>query len=95
MRNIVLLQHSPAIHLVFSHFQLRRFLAHYRAMCPSNDPVVNPEPKSTPLPDTVLDEQQTKRPLPVAQLSAEVGGREGLEPTRYGDWEKAGRCIDF
>jgi hypothetical protein len=25
----------------------------------------------------------------------EVGGRDGLEPTRYGDWEKNGRCIDF
>jgi len=25
----------------------------------------------------------------------EVDGREGLEPTRYGDWEKNGRCIDF
>ena len=26
---------------------------------------------------------------------AEIGGPKGLEPTRYGDWEKAGRCIDF
>jgi hypothetical protein len=26
---------------------------------------------------------------------AEAGGPEGLEPTRYGDWEKAGRCSDF
>lgn len=25
----------------------------------------------------------------------ETGGREGLDPTRYGDWEKNGRCIDF
>jgi hypothetical protein len=25
----------------------------------------------------------------------EVGGPKGLEPTRYGDWEKNGRCIDF
>jgi len=25
----------------------------------------------------------------------EIGGRDGLDPTRYGDWEKAGRCIDF
>lgn len=25
----------------------------------------------------------------------EVGGPEGPEPTRYGDWEKKGRCIDF
>ena len=26
----------------------------------------------------------------------EIGGRtEGLEPTRYDDWEMKGRCIDF
>jgi hypothetical protein len=25
----------------------------------------------------------------------EIGGRGGLDPTRYGDWEKAGRCVDF
>ena len=25
----------------------------------------------------------------------EIGGPKGPEPTRYGDWEKAGRCIDF
>ncbi len=26
----------------------------------------------------------------------EIGGRtRGLEPTRYGDWEFKGRCIDF
>lgn len=30
-----------------------------------------------------------------AALPAEIGGRGGPEPTRYGDWEKAGRCIDF
>ncbi|MDP6388337.1 MAG: DUF1674 domain-containing protein [Alphaproteobacteria bacterium] len=25
----------------------------------------------------------------------EVGGPKGLEPTRYGDWERGGRAIDF
>jgi hypothetical protein len=25
----------------------------------------------------------------------EKGGREGLDPTRYGDWEKGGKCVDF
>ncbi|MGR9087862.1 MAG: DUF1674 domain-containing protein [Gammaproteobacteria bacterium] len=25
----------------------------------------------------------------------ESGGVSGPEPTRYGDWEKNGRCIDF
>jgi hypothetical protein len=29
------------------------------------------------------------------KLEREVGGREGPEPTRYGDWELKGRCIDF
>ncbi len=28
-------------------------------------------------------------------IDREVGGPKGLEPTRYGDWEKAGRCFDF
>ena len=31
---------------------------------------------------------QEKRPK-------EYGGPKGKEPTRYGDWEKNGRCIDF
>jgi len=33
----------------------------------------------------------------VAQLDrpAELGGQKGPEPTRYGDWEKNGRCTDF
>lgn len=25
----------------------------------------------------------------------EISGPKGLEPTRFGDWEKNGRCIDF
>jgi hypothetical protein len=35
-------------------------------------------------------------PPPAAQHPVrEVGGRDGPEPTRYGDWELRGRCIDF
>jgi len=29
------------------------------------------------------------------QQPSEHGGPKGKEPTRYGDWEKNGRCIDF
>ena len=25
----------------------------------------------------------------------EIDGPKGPEPTRYGDWERKGRCIDF
>jgi Protein of unknown function (DUF1674) len=32
---------------------------------------------------------------PVPSRPREIGGRDGPEPTRFGDWEKAGRCIDF
>ncbi|MCA1714273.1 MAG: DUF1674 domain-containing protein [Gammaproteobacteria bacterium] len=35
---------------------------------------------------------QPTAPVPVAR---EIGGRDGPDPTRYGDWEKNGRCIDF
>lgn len=46
-------------------------------------------------------EQTTVAPRPVPAEPAqavrprEIDGRDGPEPTRYGDWEKAGRCIDF
>jgi hypothetical protein len=29
------------------------------------------------------------------ETKKESGGPKGLEPTRYGDWEKGGRCVDF
>lgn len=28
-------------------------------------------------------------------VPSEIGGPQGPEPTRFGDWEKAGRCTDF
>jgi hypothetical protein len=34
------------------------------------------------------DRQKQKAPR-------EIGGPKGPEPTRYGDWERNGRCIDF
>jgi len=34
-------------------------------------------------------------PLIPPKPVAETGGPTGPEPTRYGDWEKNGRCIDF
>jgi hypothetical protein len=32
---------------------------------------------------------------PAPEAAAEIGGPPGKDPTRYGDWEKNGRCIDF
>lgn len=43
-------------------------------------------------------EKIIKKPATVddsPEKPVEVGGPKGPEPTRYGDWEKAGRCTDF
>ena len=44
------------------------------------------------------DKETEKEPVEDVEEPAppkEIGGRDGPDPTRYGDWEKAGRCIDF
>jgi hypothetical protein len=43
--------------------------------------------------DSVSHIEATDVPAPVRPR--EIGGRDGPEPTRFGDWEKNGRCIDF
>ena len=56
------------------------------------------------MPDTVQPEDkavlnsnkpQQKSSDNVLEKKNEYGGPKGKEPTRYGDWEKKGRCIDF
>jgi len=44
-------------------------------------------------PTTSTDKQPAEHNASPAEK--EIGGRDGPDPTRYGDWEKAGRCIDF
>lgn len=50
-------------------------------------PETNTE-KSQKSPDTQDNEKPAAKPK-------EIGGPEGPEPTRYGDWEVGGRCSDF
>jgi len=45
-------------------------------------------------PDLAADKEEAQKLREVVQVK-EIGGRDGPDPTRYGDWEKAGRCIDF
>ncbi|KAL8095759.1 hypothetical protein AgCh_036942 [Apium graveolens] len=33
--------------------------------------------------------------LDINKETGEIGGPKGPEPTRFGDWEKNGRCSDF
>ncbi|MAA75302.1 MAG: DUF1674 domain-containing protein [Salinisphaeraceae bacterium] len=44
--------------------------------------------------DVSIDDAVDKR-QDTSVRRKEFGGPKGPEPTRYGDWEKQGRCIDF
>lgn len=38
---------------------------------------------------------ERRKKAKTADLPPELGGRDGPEPTRYGDWEKDGILSDF
>ena len=55
-----------------------------------------PEKKQQPAeatPEPAIEEKSSS--AEAETRVAEYGGPKGREPTRYGDWEKNGRCIDF
>jgi len=54
-----------------------------------NRPMIDPNP--TPAP--ALPEASELPASPA--LPEEFGGKKRLEPTRYGDWELNGKCVDF
>lgn len=54
--------------------------------------------QTTPTPETEAEAPLPPDKQPLAEAvpeQKEIGGRGGLDPVRYGDWEKNGRCIDF
>jgi hypothetical protein len=60
-------------------------MAQFNAMPGKAHPI-----EHTPRPEPPAEASETRSPPP-----KEIGGRDGPEPVRYGDWEKNGRCIDF
>lgn len=47
-------------------------------------------------PEPVQPSKNTPETQPPADdRPEEIGGPQGPEPTRYGDWERKGRCVDF
>jgi hypothetical protein len=48
-----------------------------------------------PAKPTAAEEAAPAAPAKGDGKSEEIGGPKGLEPTRFGDWERNGRCVDF
>lgn len=54
------------------------------------------QPDLPPAAQRALAEAEARRQADKGEkLPTELGGRDGLEPVRYGDWEKKGLAIDF
>lgn len=53
----------------------------------------------TPKKSPQVEADQAPAPSPDAEPkpsdAEEIGGPKGPEPTRFGDWERGGRCSDF
>jgi hypothetical protein len=68
---------------------------------PPTTPPETPVPKPlTPEARRALDEAEARRRArdkakDQIQPAEEIGGRGGLDPARYGDWEKDGITSDF
>ena len=43
----------------------------------------------------LAEAEERRRKAKELELPKELGGREGPEPVRYGDWEKKGIAVDF
>ncbi len=43
----------------------------------------------------LAEAEQRRRSAPPPEMPVELGGRDGPEPVRYGDYEKKGLCVDF
>lgn len=52
------------------------------------------KPAAAPAPAEPV-RKPARKPAPADEAGDERGGPKGPEPTRYGDWEAKGRCIDF
>ncbi|MEQ5827652.1 DUF1674 domain-containing protein [Sulfitobacter sp. NFXS29] len=61
-----------------------------------HDPTPQPGPDLPAAAQRALAEAVARRKAAAAlDLPAELGGRDGPEPVRYGDWEKKGIAVDF
>ena len=66
----------------------------------TTESALNGDPDAlTPAARRALAEAEARRKAraeaPASPLPREIGGRDGPEPVRYGDWEKKGIAVDF
>ena len=62
-------------------------------------PGMTDKTSDTELPDAarraLAEAEQRKKDRAETPMPRELGGRDGPEPVRYGDWERKGIAVDF
>ena len=62
-------------------------------------PPSTPDPAPRPIPAAaqraLAEAEERRKNAEETDLPPELGGRDGPEPVRYGDWEKNGIAVDF
>lgn len=43
----------------------------------------------------LAEAEERRKTSKAAEMPTELGGRDGPEPVRYGDWERKGIAVDF
>ncbi len=56
----------------------------------SDDQTLTPEAQRA-----LAEAEERRKKAKVPDLPTELGGRDGPEPVRYGDWERKGIAVDF
>jgi len=66
-------------------------------MIDQTPPNAAPDKALTPAARRALEEAAARHAAEAqaAERAAELGGPKGLEPTRFGDWERKGIAVDF
>lgn len=54
-----------------------------------------PNPSLAKSPVKVAEKAPGNVPEKIPEKVPEIGGPKGPEPTRFGDWERNGICVDF
>jgi len=61
----------------------------------AEDATAAPNPLPPAAQRALAEAEERRKKAAELNLPPELGGRDGPEPVRYGDWEKKGIAVDF
>lgn len=66
-----------------------------RETAPAGETEAAPKPLTEAAKRALAEAEERREKRAQQEAEREIGGRGGLDPARFGDWEIKGRAIDF